>query len=83
MGTATDQIKMSATVERALAARRREDESCNDVLERILADDRNLFAGFGAFDGTNRAETMRSIHNRGAQAPRERIDEMVEDRTDE
>lgn len=47
MATANEQIRVSDVVKRELDKRRREGESYNDVLERVLEDDRDLLAGFG------------------------------------
>lgn len=62
MGTADEQIRVSSTVKNELEHRRREGESFNEVLERLLSDDRDVFAGFGAFAGTDRGERIRRIH---------------------
>ena len=49
MGAADEQIRVSEAVKRAIERRRREGESYNDVLERLLSIDRerDLLAGFG------------------------------------
>ena len=49
MGTANDQIRVSARVKRELEKRKRAGESYNDVLERVLHEDRdaNFYDGFG------------------------------------
>ena len=83
MATADEQIRVSERVKRELNRRRREGESYNDVLERILEDDRDLLAGFGAFDGTDRDEAMREVHETGKRRSRERIEAMAERRSDE
>lgn len=83
MGTANKQIRVSETVKRELEQRRHEGESFNDVLERLLADDRDLLAGFGAFSGTDRAEAMRAVHERGNEESGFRVSAMTEARTDE
>lgn len=83
MGTANKQIRVSETVKRELDARRREDESFNDVVERLLADDRDLLAGFGAFGDSDRAESIREVHERGQEKSEGRIAAMAESRADE
>jgi len=83
MGTANKQIRVSEAVKRELDARRREDESFNDVVERLLDDDRYLLAGFGAFSGTDRAETIRAVHEQGQEKSNNRIAAMAESRSDE
>lgn len=49
MATANEQIRVSDRVKKQLDRRRRDGESYNDVLERILDEDgeRDLLAGFG------------------------------------
>jgi len=83
MATADEQIRVSDTVKRELDRRRREGESFNDVLERILDDDRDLLAGFGAFKETDRGEAMRDLRERGKEKSRDRISAMGESRSDE
>ena len=83
MGTADKQIRVSETVKRELDDRRREDESFNDVVERLLADDRDLLAGFGAFGDTDRAESIRAVHEQGREKSEGRIAAMAESRTEE
>ena len=59
MATANEQIRVSSDVKRELDRRRREDESYNDVLERMLQDeDRDLLAGFGRWSDEH-AERVR------------------------
>ena len=83
MGTANKQIRVSEAVKRELDARRREEESFNDVLERLLEDDRDLLAGFGAFSDTDRAEATRAVHERGQEKSEDRVAAMAEGRSDE
>ena len=80
MSTADEQIRVSSTVKSELEHRRREGESFNDVLERLLSEERDLFAGFGAFTGTDRGETIRRTHEQGEQTPTERIERIAESR---
>lgn len=60
MGTADEQIRVSAGVKRELDRRRREGESYNDVLERLFGTDRerDLLAGAG-FWSSDKAEQVR------------------------
>jgi len=83
MGTANKQIRVSESIKRELDQRRREGESFNDVLERLLDDDRDLLAGFGSFTGTDRAEALRTLHGQGAEKSVARVSAMAESRTDE
>ena len=83
MSTADEQIRVSATVKNELEHRRRGDESFNDVLERLLSDDRDLFAGFGAFEGTDRGAAIQRTHEQGTEKSSERIERVAESRRDE
>lgn len=47
MATANEQIRITEAMKEELNRRRREGESYNDVLERLVKNDRDLFAGFG------------------------------------
>jgi predicted CopG family antitoxin len=49
MGVADEQIRVSAAVKREIERRRREGESYNDVLERVLKEkpDVDFYDGFG------------------------------------
>lgn len=69
-----EQIRVIDEVKRKLEYRRREGESFDDVLERVLDDDRDLLAGFGAFEDADRGEAMRAVRRRTADDTRERID---------
>lgn len=83
MGTASEQIRVSDTVKRELEKRRREGESFNDVLERLLEEERDLLAGFGAASGTDRGEAIRDVRDRAKVSSRERIEAMAERQDDE
>ena len=76
-GTANDHIRVSETVKRELENRRRDGESCNDVLERILEeDDRDLLAGFGRWDDerAERAREQRAASKRKSKARMDRLE---------
>jgi len=47
MSMADEQIRVSENIKRLLDERKRPGESYNDVLNRILEDDRDLLAGWG------------------------------------
>lgn len=82
MGTAEEQIRVSDEVKRELDRRRAENESYNDVLERILDEERDLLAGFGAFEDTDRGEAIEDVHERGEDKSRNRIETMAQRRSD-
>lgn len=72
MATADEQIRVSDRVKRKLDRRRREGESYNDVLQRVLSEDaRTTFHdGFGLLSD-EQADRIRDEHER-AREERER-----------
>jgi predicted CopG family antitoxin len=78
MATADEQIRVSGRVKRELDRRRREGESYNDVLERILEDgDRDLLAGFGRWSDEH-AERVREAREKAEQESKERMRRLTE-----
>ena len=73
MSTADEQTRVSSVVKTELENRRRVGESFNDVLERLLTENRDLFAGFGAFEGTDRGESVQEVHDRGKRDGNDRM----------
>lgn len=71
MGTADDQIRVSSSVKRELERRKRSDESFNDVIERMIAEDRDLLAGFGYWSDET-AERAREARERSKRKSKER-----------
>jgi predicted CopG family antitoxin len=78
MATADEQIRVSDTVKRGLDRRRREGESYNDVLERLLDDERDLLAGFGRWSD-EQAERVRKQREEFRRKSKERMRRLVED----
>ena len=78
MGTADEQIRVSDAVKRELDRRRREGESYNDVLQRLLEDDRDLLAGFGRWSD-ERAERARAVREQSKQQSKERMQRLASD----
>ncbi|WP_227379296.1 antitoxin VapB family protein [Haladaptatus halobius] len=74
--TADKHIRVSPEHYERLAQRRRRGESFDDVIGRLLADERDLLAGFGIWEGTDQREVVEEIHSARKQESRERIDEM-------
>jgi predicted CopG family antitoxin len=72
MATADDHIRVSEAVKRELERRRREGESFNDVLQRILEDDRDLLAGFGRWSDEH-AERVRTSRERAKEKSKARM----------
>lgn len=76
MGTANDQIRVSDTVKRELERRKREGESFNDVLERMLGGDRGDFGdGFGRWSDKE-AERVREGRKQGKEKRKARMQRL-------
>jgi len=78
MATADEQIRVNDTVKRELDRRRREGESYNDVLERLLDDERDLLAGFGRWSD-ERAERVREVREKSKGKSKERMRQLAND----
>ncbi|PSP81426.1 hypothetical protein BRC81_00235 [Halobacteriales archaeon QS_1_68_20] len=77
MATADEQIRVSETVKRELDRRRREGESFNDVLERVLSDERDLLAGAG-FWSDEEADRVREGRKKSKEKSKERMRRLAE-----
>ncbi|WIV66657.1 antitoxin VapB family protein [Natrialbaceae archaeon AArc-T1-2] len=79
MSTADEQIRVSDRVKRHLERRRREGESYNDVLERILEDEseRDLLAGFGRWSDDH-ADRVREARTKQKEQSKERMRRLDE-----
>jgi len=79
MATADEQIRVSRTVKRLLDHRRRDDESYNDALKRILGEDgeRDLLAGFDRWSDDH-ADRVREIHEKQRNQSLERMNQLAE-----
>ena len=77
MGAADDQIRVSEEVKRKIERRRRGDESYNDVLERLLEDDRDLLSGFGRWSD-ERADEIRERREEAKRRSKERMERLAE-----
>ena len=78
------QIRVSSAHYEALKERKRPGESFDDVLARLLEDDRDLLVGFGAL--TDRPDTRERIEETGEEMDRqmeERAEEIAERLEDE
>jgi predicted CopG family antitoxin len=78
MAIADEQIRVSDTVKRELDRRRREGESYNDVLQRMLADDRDLLAGVGRWSDEH-ADRVRDSCEKSKQESKERMRRLADD----
>lgn len=79
MATADEQIRVSETVKRELDHRRRDGESYNDILQRILADDRDLLAGVGRWSDEH-ADRVREARKNSNKTSRDRMRRLADDR---
>ena len=80
--SANEHIRVSEETKERLRRRKRTDESFNDVIRRLLNDDRDLLAGFGAADDRE-GETLAETVARRKERSQRRIDDLAESRTDE
>ena len=80
--SAAEQIRVSGRNKDRLARRKREGESYNDVVARLLDEDRDLLAGFGA---ASRRENggLRGVHEETRRKSSERIDRLAAGRGEE
>ncbi|WP_115864651.1 antitoxin VapB family protein [Halorussus litoreus] len=83
MGTTDKHVRISEESYERLKVRRREGESFDDVVDRLLDDDRDLLAGFGAWKDTNQRKVVEEIHDRGERESAERIEEIAKQGDDE
>ncbi|USZ66959.1 antitoxin VapB family protein [Halorussus salilacus] len=83
MGTADKHVRVSEENYERLKARRREDETFDDVVERLLADDRDLLAGFGAWEETDQRGVVEELHEQGKRESADRVEEIARHRSDE
>lgn len=74
--SAAEQIRISGLNKDRLDRRKREGESYNDVIARLLDDDRDLLAGFGAASGRD-GGGMRAVHEDTRRKSAERIDRLA------
>lgn len=79
MATADEQIRVSGRVKRELDRRRREGESYNDVLERLLSEstEADFYDGFGMLSDEE-ADWIREKQERAKQKRKERMGRLGE-----
>jgi predicted CopG family antitoxin len=80
MGVANEQIRVSETVKREIERRRREGESYNDVLERVLDEEfaGDFDDGFGRWSDEE-AERVREGRRTSKEKRKRRMRERAED----
>ncbi|QSG01682.1 antitoxin VapB family protein [Natranaeroarchaeum sulfidigenes] len=74
MGTADEQIRVSNTVKRELEKHKREGESYNDVLERVLGETAvgDFYDGFGRWSDEE-AQEIREARQNAKEKRKERM----------
>ncbi|WP_137683937.1 antitoxin VapB family protein [Haloarcula mannanilytica] len=79
MATADEQIRVSDRVKRQLDRRRREGESFNDVLERVLdeSDETDFYDGFGILSDDD-ANWIRDKGEKSKEKRKERMQRLDE-----
>ena len=77
--SATVHIRISEETKERLRRRKRDDESFNDVITRLLEEDRDLLAGFGAGNDRN-GERLAVTVARRKERSRKQIDELSHSR---
>jgi len=80
MGVADEQIRVSETVKRKIERRRREGESYNDALKRILdeEDAGDFYDGFGRWSDEE-ADRVREGRRKSKEKRKRRMRERAED----
>jgi predicted CopG family antitoxin len=80
MATADEQIRVSDRVKQALDRRRREGESYNDVLERLLSEagGANSYDGFGVLSD-EQADRIRTERERTRDERKQRVRGLSDD----
>lgn len=80
MGVADEQIRVSTTVKRKIERHRREGESYNDVLERLLAaeDAGDFYDGFGRWSD-DEADRVREARQQAKEKRKRRMRGRAED----
>lgn len=73
------QIRVSAENYERLARRRRDAESFDDVIDRLLDDDRDLLAGFGTAS-EERTQRAREVHEQSKRKSKARIAQLARNR---
>lgn len=75
-------IRVSEETRERLKAHKHGDESYENVISRLLDDDRDLLAGFGAWEGTNKLEAFEQVHEEHERQSKERIEEITRRRNE-
>jgi len=73
----TKTIRVSEDVYDRLKTRKRDDESFTDLLDRLVEQERDIYAGFGAWEEA--AEEMKETHERMNEEMEEDIEKFERD----
>jgi predicted CopG family antitoxin len=74
--SANEHVRVSEETKERLCRRKRDDESFDDVITRLLDEDRDLLAGFGAADDRE-GETLAETVARRKERSQRRIGELA------
>jgi predicted CopG family antitoxin len=74
----TKTIRVSEEVYDRLEARKRKDESFTDLLDRLVEQERDIYAGFGAWEDA--AEEMEETHERMNEEMEEDVEKFEKER---
>jgi len=74
----TKTIRVSEDVYDRLKTRKREDESFTDLLDRLVEQERDIYAGFGAWEKA--AEEMEETHERMNEEMEEEVEKFEKER---
>lgn len=80
--SANEHIRISEDTKERLRRRKREDESFNDVIVRLLDEDRDLLAGFGAAEDRE-GDTLAETVARRKERSKERIEQLAAGRAED
>ncbi|HET7323213.1 MAG TPA: antitoxin VapB family protein [Halococcus sp.] len=75
-------IRVSEETRERLKVRKHGGESYENVITRLLDDDRDLLAGFGAWEGTDKLEAFERVHEEHKHQSKERIEAIAQYRND-
>lgn len=75
--TADEHVRISAETKERLRRRKREGESFNDAISRLLNNDRDLLAGFGAAEDRE-GDTLAETVSRRKKKSKRRINQLTE-----
>ena len=75
-------VRISTETRERLKARKHGDESYEAVISRLLDSDRDLLAGFGAWEGTDKLAAFERVHEEHERDSTARIERIAEHRNE-